>query len=207
AFGIFHNASFACCQAAATKLDVVSCAAQQPVWAVWCVFCFATFPLNQAATVFLPRAGGPQAARHLGKLILGLAFGFGLVMASCHGFLAGVTPGLLAKDSTLWPTIRTLALPGAIALILCGISQVLEGILLTLKQSKFLACCHGVNFCLVYFGAQYVVRAGMGIQGVWALVVGMYIFRACQCTARLLPIWRKAHSDGPALANLEEGTL
>ncbi|CAE8618904.1 unnamed protein product [Polarella glacialis] len=65
AISIFNNAAFACYQAAATKLDVVSCAAHQPVWAVWSVFAVATFPLHQAATVF---CRGQVALRRQGTL-------------------------------------------------------------------------------------------------------------------------------------------
>ena len=149
-------------QSVSTQFSVASAAAFQALWSPVSVLCFFTYPLKQAAQVFLPQmlsgsskentiAGSPKSKEFL-KVLASLSTILGVALAS-FGVLLAQTPSLFTSDATLFPIIRGFAPYVAAVLPILGAAQVMEGVLLGtgdlsfLSRSQLLVSREKIHFC------------------------------------------------------------
>jgi len=175
--------------ATAAMLDVVSCAAHQAAWATWSVFCMVSFPLSQAAQVFLTEelatTGPGPGARRLVRLIVGLALALGCCLAVLCGGTLAFAPSAFVHDARLWPLMRAVAPHAAMSLVLTGSAQALEGVLIATCDTRFLSVAQIVNSILMAAWLRFAIQSGHGLTMLWPAITLFYLARVVQIGLRL----------------------
>lgn len=176
-------------QASATTLDVLSCAAHQAVWAVWSVFTMVTYPLSQAAQVFLTEdlslRRGRRSALRLVRLILGIALTWGCALALICGALLTVVPSALVRDAQLLPLMKAIAPHACMSLVLAGSVQVLEGVMMAIGDTRCLAAAQLCSTVVIAGFLRIAMKRGSGIADLWPAVTLFYGVRAVMHALRL----------------------
>ena len=186
-------------QSMSTQFTVAASAAFQALWSPLQVLCFATYPLKQAAQVFLPRiqadaetngpatVGGEPKARELLKVLATLSTACGLFLAAFGGCLA-IRPSFLTPDPLLWPMIASFAPLVPWPLLILGFAQVLEGYLLGAGDLNFLSASQIGNVLAACVAASFTRSRGMGIHGTWIVFLAFLASRATQAAIRVFLI-------------------
>lgn len=174
--GIFYVAkttSYLLLQASATRLPPLMLASHQTIWQLWGVCSFMNTPLEQAALTFVPSAPSERDRRELIQLLLSLGATFGIVCALVAHGLPALAPGLLVSDATLWPFMRSVWLPGTLALLACGLDVSSTGVLLASREVTYVARSMLVSLTiLAAFFAMVAIRGPLGgditqLKSVW----------------------------------------
>lgn len=183
---------YAMIQSLSTQFTVASAAAFQALWTPVSVLGFATYPLKQAAQVFLPRilsdeertVGGQPKAREFLKVLSSLSSACGVGLAAVGVGLAR-RPSLFTADASLWPLISSFApYVGAVLLVL-GFAQVLEGVLLGTGDLSFLSQSQLGNVLSAGACLLATKAAGMGVHGTWLVFIVFLLSRAAQASCRV----------------------
>ena len=178
-----------------THFGVHNAGAFRALWSPLGVLCFFTYPLKQAAQVFLPQIlsepqgqniiGGEPKVKEFVKMLAGLSASIGVAL-SVIAIVLTRNPQLFTSDSALWPTMRSFLPYVATLLPVLGLAQVLEGTLIGSGDTKFLSWSQFGNISassLVLFVTQ---KANMGIYGPWIVFLSFLVTRAGQATVRVL---------------------
>lgn len=174
--GIFYVAkttSYLLLQASATRLPPLMLAAHQTIWQIWGVCSFMNTPLEQAALTFIPIARSETERRELIVLLLSLGAMFGVLCAIVAHGLPAIAPGLLVSDQALWPLLRSVWVPGTLALFACGLDVSSTGVLLASREVSYVARSMIVSLTVLatYFtiiAMQGPFRIGiMQLKSVW----------------------------------------
>ena len=199
---------YALIQSLSTQFSVASAAAFQALWTPVSVLAFATYPLKQAATVFLPKmlsdgaqVGGEPKSREFLKVLASLSSGMGVTLAAVAVWLAR-TPALFTTDATLWPTITSFSPYVAAVLLVLGFAQVLEGVLLGTGDLDYLSWSQLGNVLSASACFAATKALGMGVHGTWLVFFVFLLSRATQASLRVF-VFRKPWSldDGELAAD------
>jgi len=189
-FSLLNNSCFMLISAAATQLTVTSCAAHQAVWAVWSVLCFCSFPLQQAAQVFLTEEithwGHGKGSQRLIGLLLKIAGVFGMLLGCICGGMTAFAPGMVAGDPRLWGIMKSVAPLAFASMLVCPSTMCLDGILMAMNKSRYLMFSQALSCLGVGTGLYLSLQAGGGLPVIWAVVVALYCARYATNGSNLL---------------------
>jgi Na+-driven multidrug efflux pump len=140
----------------AAQLSTVLLAAHQPIWSIWCLMSFSNTPLESAGLAFMPsaRAAGAHEQRQTAKLLLTMGAINGALGSLVAVGLPCAAPQLFASDPALWVHMRSVWLPGVLALVCCGADVAANGILISAKDTAFVVSGVGGK------GRQHVKAGG-----------------------------------------------
>lgn len=184
-------------QSLSTQFSVASAAAFQALWSPLQVLCFTTYPLKQAAQVFLPRIqaesekliGGEPRSKEFLKVLASLSSACGVGLATI-GVGFALKPSLFTSDVSLWPIITSFAPLVWPPLLLLGFAQVLEGVLLGTGDLSFLSVSQVGNLLTSFAAVGLVKRFGMGVHGTWIVFFAFLCSRAVQAALRVFVLRR-----------------
>lgn len=160
------------------SLEVVSLAAHQVVWSVWCICSYLTAPGEQVAFAFIPAAKSPAEESDTVRVVFALGLGTGLVTgAGCA--LAMTFPGLFTPDAALWPLVTKLAMPAFFSLLFCGLEVATSGVLLAKEDFGYVQ--RALLFALLLMGMHMYVSEKMA-WGLGAIWWGLVLFMGCRMT-------------------------
>ncbi len=178
-----------------THFGVLNAGAFRALWSPLSVLCFFTYPLKQAAQVFLPQilsaprgedtVGGEPKVKEFIKVLADLSAWLGVALSV---IAIGLTrnPQLFTTDPALWPTMRSFEPYVAALLPVLGVAQVFEGTLIGSDDMKFLSWSQFGNIGVSSLVLLATRRAGMGIYGTWVVFASFLVSRAGQAAARVL---------------------
>ena len=177
-----------------TQFGVLSAGAFRALWSPLSVLCFFTYPLKQAAQVYLPKiragpretaiVGGKPKVKEFIKVLANLSAWCGIIL-SIIAIVLTRNPQLFTADPALWPIMKSFQPYVAFVLPVLGIAQVLEGTLIGSDDLSFLSWSQIGNIG-VSSGVLYATRkAGMGIYGTWVVFASFLVARAMQAGARV----------------------
>jgi Na+-driven multidrug efflux pump len=180
-------------QSLSTQFNIASAAAFQAIWTPVSVLAFATYPLKQAAQVFLPplltrtgtrTVGGEPMSKEFLKVLVNLCGACSAVLAATGIFLAS-RPALFTADAALWPLIASFAPYVGAILLMMGFAQVLEGVLLGTGDLSFLSCSQLGNVLAAVMCLLATRAAGLAIHGTWLVFLAFITSRALQASIRV----------------------
>ena len=189
--GIFYIAktsSYLILQASATRLPAMSLAAHQPIFSLWAMCSFMNGPLENAAIAFLPTTRNLSEKK---DLILALLASGALLSFFCSCISVGIPslmPQLLTSDTTLWPIMRSVWLPGLVAMFSCGYDVSSTGILLGERDTAYVARAMVVSLCVMFASVSIgAVWAGSHtLSVVWWALAAFFISRVLQSFPRVV---------------------
>ncbi len=197
----FFEAGMSTCylliESLSTRFGVMSAAAFRAMWSPLSVLGFFTYPLKQAAQVYIPSiiseakenpgqatVGGEPKVREFIKVLASLSTMSGIVL-SAMSILLTRNPQLFTADQALWPMMKSFAPYVATILPLLGIAQVLEGVLIGSDDLSILSFAQIGNIGISTLVMQATTRAGMGIYGTWLVYVAFLLARTVQSSLRV----------------------
>lgn len=193
-FGFFTLLVFVLLNTVATWLEVAACAAHQAMYQPWSLAGTVSFPLQQAAQVFLqaelpdgfstPRANDLAEASSLIRCLMRMAFGCGLA-SGCVCFALSAQPWLLTATQDVWPNLRSVGPCVFGALIFQVPAMTLDGILMTIGEAGFLMKCSLVNLALMALRLSVTHFAGWGVTGLWLTLCLWFLARTLESSACL----------------------
>ena len=174
------------------QFSVASTAAFQALWNPTSVLGFATYPLKQAAQVFLPpmlagpdqTVGGAPKSREFLKVLASLASVCGVVLSTSVLALAS-RPSLFTPDAGIHPLITSFGPLAAAGLLAVGFAQVLEGVLLGTGDLAFLSWSQLGNVLASVSTFALARVAGLGVHGAWLVFIALVISRLVQGAVRV----------------------
>jgi len=180
----------------ASQYTVTSTAAFQALWAPMGVLAFSTYPLKQAAQVFLPRmtreglqeVGGRLKTKEFLKVLAGISVQAGSLLAITAVLLAR-SPQLFSSDQTLHALIKSFAPYVAAIFPVLGMAQACEGLLAGVGDLKFLSLMQ-VGNVLASLGCLAATKSlGMGVHATWLIWLVFVVARLVQGLARVLALF------------------
>lgn len=193
-FGAFTLFAFVCLNTVATWLDVAACAAHQAMYQPWSLAGTVSFPLQQAAQVFLqaelpdgsstPRTNDLVEASSLIRCLMRMAFSCGLA-SGCICLALSTQPWLLTVNQDVWPNLRSIGPCVFGALIFQVPAMTLDGILMTIGEAGFLMKCQFANLALMTVGLSVTHFAGWGVTGLWLTLCLWFLARTLESSAHL----------------------
>mmetsp|Transcript_6558 Transcript_6558/g.11881 ORF Transcript_6558/g.11881 Transcript_6558/m.11881 type:complete len:480 (+) Transcript_6558:47-1486(+) len=189
-------------QAAGAQFTVGATAAFQSLWNPTSFLTFVTYPLKQAAAVFLPTLK-PQETREFLTVLLNIAWPLGLVIAGAEA-LCAASPAAFTGDVALHATIRGFGPPVAAAALILPFAQVGEGTLLGTGDLGFLSRTQIMNVIVAAFAMVAVKRVGVGVKGVYMVLFGFYISRVVQTTLRVFVFRKPWERDDDDMCDIDD---
>ena len=197
-------------QVLGSRFSVASTAAFQALWTPAAFIFFMSYPLKQAAAVFLPAlatepdqtVGARPKSKEFVKVLCGLGVQVGLVMGALT-WACAQSPAIFTPDASLHATIRSFAVPAAAASLILPFSQLAEGALLGAGDLGFLGASQIPNVAVTLGGGAVLLRGDAGVRGAYVVLLAFYGSRVVQGLLRVFvarPPWRnwRAYALAPA---------
>lgn len=197
----FFEAGMSVCyliiESLSTRFGVMSAAAFRALWSPLAVLGFFTYPLKQAAQVYLPKIlsepkesstiGGKTKIKEFIKVLatLSTVSGIGLSVIS---IILTRNPQLFTADKDLWPMMKSFQPYVATVLPILGIAQVLEGVLIGSDDLSALSLAQIGNISVCALVLYCTNKANMGIYGTWAVYAAFLISRTLQSALRVFSL-------------------
>lgn len=124
-------------QSTAAQMSALLLAAHQPMWSLWCLVSFTNTPIESAALAFLPAAADRREQQETARLLVSLGAVSGVVGSLVAVGVPAVAPHLFTADPALWTHMRSVWLPGMLAMLCCGVDVAATGCLLAEKDTAF----------------------------------------------------------------------
>ena len=186
-------------QSMGTQFSVAATAAFQALWNPTTFLTFVTYPLKQAAAVFLPAlaserpedVGGRPKTQQFLLMLMTCAWPLGLALGGAS-YACANAPHVFAQDRSLDATIRSFGPLVAGAACLLPFVQISEGTLLGTGDLGFLSRTQILNTATAVATFFLTKRAGMGVRGTFAVLGAFYMSRLAQGLLRVFvfrPPW------------------
>ena len=210
----FFEAGMSICylivESLSTRFGVMPAAAFRALWSPLSVMGFFTYPLKQAAQVFIPpmlneakdnpekaTIGGQPMIKEFVKVLSLLSTVSGIVLSGTSILLTR-NPQWFTTDQGLWPILRSFSPYVAPILPLLGFAQVLEGVLIGSDDLHFLSLTQIGNIGISAIAIAVTNRILMGIHGTWVIYTAFLVARSVQTSLRVFFIkqpWKRAVSS------------
>ena len=182
-----------------TQFSVAATAAFQALWNPTTFLTFVTYPLKQAAAVFLPAlaserpedVGGRPKTQQFLLMLMTCAWPLGLLLGGAS-YACANAPHVFARDRSLDATIRSFGPLVAGAACLLPFVQISEGTLLGTGDLGFLSRTQILNTATAVATFFLTKRTGMGVRGTFAVLGAFYMSRLAQGLLRVFvfrPPW------------------
>ena len=182
----------------ATRFSVISTAAFQALWAPLSVLGFCTYPLKQAAQVFLPRieseeiksVGGRMKNKEFLKVLSSISLRVGIFTSLAAVCLSQV-PQLFSSDPSLYATIKSFTPYVALMYPMFGLVHACEGTLIGVGDLQSLSVMQIGNIFASFVALIITNHLGMGIYGTWMVFITFIASRLVQSLGRVLYLLRR----------------
>ena len=204
----FFEAGMSVCyliiESLSTRFGVMSAAAFRALWSPLAVLGFFTYPLKQAAQVYLPKifseprensmVGGNAKIKEFIKVLATLSTVSG-VSLSALSILLTRNPQLFTADRDLWPVMKSFQPYVATVLPVLGIAQVLEGVLIGSNDLSALSLAQIGNISVSALVMHFTNKANMGVYGTWVVYAAFLLSRTVQSALRVFSIKKPWAAD------------
>jgi len=172
---------------AATRLGLVATASHQVAMQTFWFLSFFPEPLSMAAQTLLARFQGHAEASQVRAVLLvksGAIMGVVLAAVVAGMFLFGT--GIFTQDPAVQAAVRQLAPLGALAMAVCGVMMMFDGISIGSGAFRHLPALVGAGMVAVLGVLWYGLQTGAGLTAVWW---GLCAFYGVRLAGHMLYYW------------------
>lgn len=162
----------------ATRLGTVGAASHQVAMQIFWFISFFPEPLSMAAQSLIAKERGiPSAAKKWAWLLVRQGLGFGFILAAAVAGALYFAPGMFTTDAAVHAGVQSLAPLGAIAMAICSVMMMFDGISIGAGTFRHLPAAVALGMAAV-LGALWVgVQSGGGLAAVWYSLIAFYATR------------------------------
>eukprot|EP00803_Ostreobium_quekettii_P005708 evm.model.scf_1691.1 EVM.evm.TU.scf_1691.1 scf_1691:1512-2895(-) len=179
--------------AAATKLGTVEAAAHQVALQFFWLLSYFTEPFSLTAQTLIARdAADPVKVHRLAYILLFLGGLTGAVLALVQGCVLLGFPHIFSSDPAVISAVQMVAPHGMLALIVCSLAMICDGVSIGSRQMNHLPRLTAVSMLVVFWTLEFGAQAGLGLHGVWLSMVALFGSRVWLHAMYVKLHWRRS---------------
>jgi len=163
---------------AATRLGTVSIASHQVAMQIFWFVSFFADPLSMAAQSFIAKERmSPENAKRWARVLVKNSLTLSLVLAAIVSGLLQFGSGLFTTDTLVQAGVRAVAPHSAVAMAICGVMMIFDGISLGAGTFRHLPAAVAVGMGTVLTVLWAGGKSGGGLSVVWWALIAFYAAR------------------------------
>ena len=163
---------------AATRLGTTGAATHQVAMQIFWFISFFPEPLSMAAQSLIAKERySPHAAKSWAWLLVTQGLVFGLILAAVVAAALYLGPGMFTTDAAVRAGVQSLAPLGALAMAVCGVMMMFDGVSIGSGQFRHLPVSVALGMVAVLSVLCFGMQGGGSLAAVWYSLIAFYATR------------------------------